>query len=136
MNFDKFCKGKTMSSKGFNEYYFLIELQKLGRLICLPLSPAHSMTIHKSQSLTIPFCKIDPSNPFACGQLYVAFSRAPTHDRIKILRRVTLGSQNKYKNEAERIKKRLHEIGSSSSTFAPFLQVLSMLGSEVSGDIH
>lgn len=57
VNFDKFYTGKIGTK------IVLIEPQKFGRIIGPPLSPAHAMTIHKSQSLTIPYFKIDPSNP-------------------------------------------------------------------------
>ena len=90
VHFENYYKGKIRAVKSdetrvksdYARKVVLVEPQNFGNIRGLPLIPPHSMTIHKSQPLTIPYVKIDPTNPFACGQLYDAFSRAPSHDRI------------------------------------------------------
>ncbi|KAI0559079.1 P-loop containing nucleoside triphosphate hydrolase [Gracilaria domingensis] len=52
----------------------LIEPQVIGRVRGLPIVPAHALTMHKSQSLTLPYTVIDPRDTFCMRALYVAFS--------------------------------------------------------------
>lgn len=73
MNFEMLYKGKIGALKEAGVHILLIGPQTFGRVIGFPLSPADSMTFLKSQSPTIPFCKIDLTDPFASGQLYVHF---------------------------------------------------------------
>ena len=49
-----------------------------------PLCLAWAMTIHKSQSLTLPYITVG-TNCFSPGQLYVALSRAPDINGIFLL---------------------------------------------------
>lgn len=56
-------------------------------LLCrtqIPLAPAWAMTIHKSQSLTMPRVRVDVSKAFEAGQVYVALSRATCLEGLKI----------------------------------------------------
>jgi Helicase len=58
---------------------------KINRLQ-FPVQLAYAMTIHKSQGQSLNRIGIDLRNPiFAHGQLYVAFSRATSPHRIKVL---------------------------------------------------
>lgn len=50
-----------------------------------PLQNSFSLTVHKTQSLTIPLISIDLSNLFAPGQAYTAISRSPKWDHIQII---------------------------------------------------
>jgi hypothetical protein len=50
-----------------------------------PLQNSFSLTVHKTQSLTIPFVSLDLSNLFAPGQAYTAISRCPKWDHIQIM---------------------------------------------------
>jgi len=51
----------------------------------VPLGLAYSMSIHKSQGMTIDDLVVDLTNCFDCGMMYVALSRAKSLDSIKIL---------------------------------------------------
>lgn len=102
----------------------LIEPHNLGRIRGLPLSPAHSITMHKSQSLTIPHCIIDPRNTFVMGQLYVAFSRAPGLKNIALLAPVTIESLNKFRKSCQRINLAINLIAESSTSFKPFIDFI------------
>jgi len=117
-------KSESSSSINRNENVVLIEPQTSNGIRGLPLTPAHSITMHKSQSLTIPFCIIDPSNTFAMGQLYVAFSRAPGLNNIALKNPVTTKLLNKYKNTTERITNKLLSIKEHSVSFTPFCNYL------------
>lgn len=118
-NYEKLYKGRVGVQRPTS---VLIQPGKFGRVTGLPLSPAHSLTIHKSQSLLIPYCKIDTLDPFACGQLYATFSRAPSHKRIMLLKKVTLRDLNRFRKEVNRIQLQLTKIQETSSSFQIFEQ--------------
>jgi len=127
VDFKNYYKGKLSAFKcqsdGANnrtKNVVLIEPQTFSGVKGLPLSPAHSMTMHKSQSLTIPFCIIDPSNVFAPGQLYVAFSRAPGIQKIALNTRVSLKLLNKYKSITDKKTAKLADMKENSVSFKPF----------------
>ncbi|CAM9188589.1 unnamed protein product, partial [Ectocarpus fasciculatus] len=48
----------------------------------IPLALAYAITIHKAQGMSIPFLEVDMRGTFACGQAYVALSRAITFDGL------------------------------------------------------
>ena len=133
VHFENYYKGKIGAVKSdesrvkydYARKVVLVEPQNFGNIRGIPLIPAHSMTIHKSQSLTIPYVKIDPTDPFACGQLYVAFSRAPSHDRIILLKKVSLESLNKFRKEAQRIEEKLQDMKLNSSSFDSFCKYIA-----------
>ena len=49
-----------------------------------PLQNAFSLTVHKTQSATLPRTTIDLSQLFAPGQAYSAMSRCKTWDNVQI----------------------------------------------------
>jgi len=50
-----------------------------------PLQNSFSLTVHKTQSLSLPLTTIDLSQLFAPGQAYTAISRCPKWDNIQII---------------------------------------------------
>ncbi|PKY52436.1 hypothetical protein RhiirA4_286760, partial [Rhizophagus irregularis] len=50
-----------------------------------PLQNSFSLTVHKTQSLTIPFVSLDLAELFTSGQAYTAISRCPKWDQIQIM---------------------------------------------------
>src|SRR6266542_528393 len=50
-----------------------------------PLQNSFSLTVHKTQSLTIPFVSLDLTELFTSGQAYTAISRCPKWDHIQIM---------------------------------------------------
>ena len=50
-----------------------------------PLQNSFSLTVHKTQSLTLPTTSIDLSQLFTPGQAYTAISRCPKWDQIQII---------------------------------------------------
>jgi len=61
-----------------------------GQYIQMPLMLAWAVTIHKSQGKTIDNIFVDLGNrAFASGQTYVALSRCPTLDGIRLERPIT-----------------------------------------------
>ena len=50
-----------------------------------PLQNSFSLTVHKTQSLTLPFITADLDQLFAPGQAYTAISRCPRWDCIHIM---------------------------------------------------
>ena len=50
-----------------------------------PLQNSFSLTVHKTQSLTLPSISLDLSQLFAPGQAYTAISRCPKWDHIQIM---------------------------------------------------
>ena len=139
VDFGKFYKGKIGALDSKNDLsqnnIVLIEPQSFGKIHGLPLTPAHSMTIHKSQSLTIPYCKIDPSDPFASGQIYVAFSRAPSHNRIMLLKKISMKEVNKFRKDAERIEMKLENINLNSSNKNIFNNFMKQVEDEIEDQI-
>lgn len=65
-----------------------IEREVVGTYTQIPVKPAYSITIHKSQGLTFSQITIDPGRVFAGGQLYVALSRARSLQGIRLLSRI------------------------------------------------
>ena len=58
----------------------------------LPIVPAYSYTVHKSQGLTLEKLHINlDGRPFAAGQLYVALSRCKSLEGLSISRELHLG---------------------------------------------
>src|SRR4051812_11743052 len=50
-----------------------------------PLQNAFALTVHKTQSVTLPHSTISlDESIFACGQAYVAMSRSPSWDKLDI----------------------------------------------------
>ena len=50
-----------------------------------PLQNSFSLTVHKTQSVTLPTISIDLSQLFAPGQAYTAISRCPKWNHIQIM---------------------------------------------------
>lgn len=50
----------------------------------IPIMLAWALTIHKSQGSTLDFLVVDLNGAFACGQAYVALSRATTLDALHL----------------------------------------------------
>jgi ATP-dependent DNA helicase PIF1 len=50
-----------------------------------PLALAYAMTIHRSQGLTLPRVEVDLTDVWEAGQAYVALSRAPDRDGLRIV---------------------------------------------------
>ena len=113
-----------------------IDPQVVGGVKCLPLSPAHAMTMHKCQSLTIPFCIIDPKEPFQMGQLYVAFSRAPKLAHIALTEMVTLRSLNKFRRACSIIGDNLSLLQKTSRSFEPFQSFIKKKENEFLSNLH
>ena len=63
--------------------------QSSGHIMCsrtqIPLILSWAMTIHKSQSKTIQFLKIDLGRTFAAGQIYTALSRAVGLETLEVI---------------------------------------------------
>ena len=50
-----------------------------------PLQNSFSLTVHKTQSITLPNIVLDLGQLFTAGQAYTAISRCPKWDNIQIL---------------------------------------------------
>lgn len=105
----------------------LIEPQLFKRMRALPVSPAHSLTMHKCQGLTLPFIIIDPRNTFSAGALYVAFSRAPGLTRIALATRVSVELLNKFKQATCRLQSKLAAMQHASTSLTPILSYLNTI---------
>ena len=108
---DKFYEGRSI---------VLIEPEVFEGIKGLPLTPAHSISIHKSQSLTLPRIVVDPTNIFCSGALYVALSRAPRLENIMLLHPVNLDILNKHVTSVRRIDEKLQNIVDSSRSLENF----------------
>lgn len=76
--------------------------------------------MHKTQSLTLPYCIIDPRATFCMKALYVAFSRSPSLDRIALIAPLTANVLNKYVVQKQKIMNRLTRMEAMSSPLEPF----------------
>ena len=89
-------------------YYFEIDGKRASRKQ-FPLQNAFALTVHKTQSLTLPHITISvDENIFAEGQVYVALSRVNSLDKLQILKFDF--SQVKYSKDAIEEYKRLKKI--------------------------
>jgi len=52
----------------------------------LPLRLAWALTVHKSQGMTLPHVTVNMMGMFACGQAYVALSRATSLDGLTVVK--------------------------------------------------
>jgi len=86
--------------------YFYINGQRASRTQ-FPLQNAFSLTVHKTQSLTLPTISLDLSQLFPPGQAYVAISRCPKweHIRIMSLNRNAFMVDSRIVDEYSRLKK-------------------------------
>ena len=91
----------------------------------LPVSVAHSFTIHKSQSLTLSSVIVDPEDVFTSGALYVAFSRVRRLENLALTSSVSTKMLNKFSKKVRKITERLRTIESAASSFEPYLTLVS-----------
>lgn len=91
----------------------------------LPVSVAHSLTIHKSQSLTMQYCIIDPREAFQMGALYVAFSRSPSLERLALISRVSKAQLNKFRKQCGQVQQTLSQIQAKCCSLLPFVKFTS-----------
>lgn len=127
--FPKLYKGRIAALKGQeNGPHSLLDPSKtvLLRPILLngvrvpPVSISHSFPMHKVQSLTLPRTIVVPRDVFSMGALYVAFSRAPTLQRLALIYRVTQNQLNKFQKQVAQIQARLDFISEHSICVTPF----------------
>lgn len=81
-----------------------ISTQTVASMTQYPFKLGYSITIHKSQSLTIDYLDVDVSKCFAPGQAYVALSRAKTLEGLR------LRGWNKNAIKADQIVKNFYRI--------------------------
>jgi hypothetical protein len=86
------------------------ELQQMevGRFTQLPVCLAWSMTMHKSQGLTLPRAVVNLEKiPFANGQLYVGLSRVPVLEGLTLTPRTVHRSDIRVSREAHEFMQRI-----------------------------
>ncbi|MBR1784888.1 MAG: AAA family ATPase [Bacteroidales bacterium] len=69
-----------------------IEQKVDGSFMQFPLRPAWAVTIHKAQGLTFDRVRINASEAFAYGQVYVALSRCRTLEGLSLISPITPGT--------------------------------------------
>lgn len=75
----------------YNHQSQKIEQEQVGTFEQLPVSLGWAITIHKSQGLTLEHLTLDlGGGTFACGQLYVALSRAKSIEGITLARPIAM----------------------------------------------
>lgn len=77
------------SSYHIHESTNLVTNETLGTFEQFPVKLAWAVTIHKSQGLSFDSAVIDAGSAFAPGQVYVAFSRLRTLEKVLLKSRIT-----------------------------------------------
>lgn len=90
----------------------------------LPVSVAQSVTIQKSQSLTMQYCIIDSRDAFHKG-LFTVFSRSPSLERLALISRVSKAQLNKFRKQAGQVQQTLSQIQANCCSLLPFVKFTS-----------
>ena len=86
--------------------------------IQFPLQNAFALTVHKTQSITLPHSTLSlDESIFACGQAYVAMSRSPSWDKLDIFNINSIKTDKYVLKQYEKLQKIYDENINKSFTF-------------------